>query len=83
MLLERNSGINYYNTIKAGQIIQIPNAYGSKLVLYLDASVMLPIQIDIYDDLGLFGSYFYNDLVINKPFAWDEFNATFKEYGFR
>jgi outer membrane lipoprotein-sorting protein len=82
MILEKNN-IDYFTDVKAGQNILIPTIYGSQMVLYLDKSIMLPVQIDVFDDKGLYGSYFYKNLKINKEFAWNEFTTTFKDYHFR
>ena len=83
MIMDKNPTIDYYDDVKSGQIIQIPTSYAKKMVLYLDKEIMLPVQIDIFDDKGLYGAYSYNKLIINKQFAWDEFNTTFKDYHFR
>ncbi len=83
MILELNPDIDYYDDVKPGQLIQIPTVYAKRMVLYLDKNLMLPIQIDIYDDKGLYAGYSYINLVINPAFAWNEFNTTFKDYHFR
>lgn len=83
MMLENNPTIHYYGHVKPGQLIKIPNSYAQKMILYLDKDILMPVQIDIYDNKGLYGSYSYNNLTINKQFAWDEFNTTFKSYHFR
>jgi hypothetical protein len=83
MILELNPHIDFYNDVKPGQEIKIPNVYAKRMVLYLDKDLMLPIQIDIYDDKGLYAGYSYINLIINPAFAWNEFNTTFKDYHFR
>ncbi len=83
MILENNPKIENYNDVKPGQVIKIPNSYASKMVLYLDKSILMPVQIDIFDNKGLYGSYSYNNLQINKQFEWDEFSPTNKNYHFR
>jgi hypothetical protein len=83
MILELNPEIDYYNDVKPGQVIKIPSVYAKRMILYLDKKLMLPIQIDIYDDKGLYAGYSYLNLVINPTFAWNEFNTTFKGYHFR
>jgi hypothetical protein len=83
MILELNPGIDYYNDVKPGQEIQIPTVYAKRMVLYLDKILMLPIQIDIFDDKGLYAGYSYINLIVNPTFAWNEFNTTFKDYHFR
>lgn len=83
MILENNPKIENYNDVKPGQVIKIPNSYASKMVLYLDKTILMPVQIDIFDNKGLYGSYSYNNLQINKQFDWDEFSPTNKNYHFR
>ena len=83
MILELNPDLNYYDDVKPGQVILIPNVYAKQMVLYLDKVLMLPIQIDIYDDKGYYAGYAYKNLTINPSFAWNEFNTTFKDYHFR
>ncbi len=83
MMLELNPGIKDYYDVKPGQAIKIPNMYAKSLVLYIDINLLLPIQIDIYDDKGLYAAYSYKNLLINKEFAWNEFNTIFKDYHFR
>jgi len=83
LLLEKNPKIKYYDKVKPGQIILVPSAYAKRMVLYLDKELLLPIQIEIYDDKGLYSSYSYKKLIVNQEFAWNEFNTIFKEYHFR
>jgi outer membrane lipoprotein-sorting protein len=83
MLLEINLDIDYYDDVKPGQVIHIPNMYAKSITLFLDKQMLLPVLIDIYDDKGLYASYAYQNVVINEKFAWDEFNATFRDYHFK
>lgn len=83
MILEKNPDIDYYDDVTSGQVINIPNVYAKQMVLYLDRELMLPVEIELFDDKGLYAVYSYNNLVINQPFAWDEFNSTYKGYHFR
>lgn len=83
MMLELNPNIKDYYDVKPGQKIKIPNMYAKSLVLFIDKNLLLPIQINISDDKGLYAAYSYNNLLINKEFAWNEFSTIFKEYHFR
>ncbi|HOT15827.1 MAG TPA: DUF1571 domain-containing protein [Bacteroidales bacterium] len=82
-ILELNPEIDDYTDVKPGQIINIPNTYAKSLDLFIDETIMLPVLIDIYDENGQYGSYGYKNLVINKPFAADEFSITYKDYHFK
>ena len=82
-ILELNPEIDDFWDIKPGQVINIPSVYGKSVSLYIDVENMLPVQIDIYDEKGLYGSYGYKNLIINVPFEHDEFSAKYKGYHFR
>lgn len=82
-ILELNPKIDDYLDVLPGQIINIPSAYAKNMSLYIDLENMLPVQIDINDEKGLYGSYGYKNLIINVPFDHDEFSAIYKGYHFR
>jgi hypothetical protein len=82
-ILELNPDIDDFWDVKPGQTINIPTVYGKSVSLYIDVENMLPVQIDIYDEKGLYGSYGYKNLIINVPFEHDEFSAKYKGYHFR
>ena len=83
MILEKNPKIDDYLDVVTGQVINIPTMYGKQLVLFLDKDLLLPVEIDIFDDLGLYATYMYKNLKINKQFAWNEFSPTYNGYHFR
>ena len=83
MLLEINSDkVNNYHDTKAGQVIKVPNVYGSKLILYIDKELLVPRVIKVYDDKGLFESYEYHDLEVNPKIPEEEFTKEYKGYRF-
>ena len=83
MLLELNEKkVSHYGDVKAGQTIQIPNVYGSKMILYIDKELLVPRVIKVYDSKGLFESYEYHDLQVNPKIAEEEFTKYYKGYGF-
>ena len=51
-------------------------------MLFIDEKLFLPVSISLFDDVGLFESYDYLNIEINKPFAADEFKKDNKNYGF-
>jgi hypothetical protein len=81
MLLEINGAKNYYD-LKPGQKIKIPNMYGSKMILYIDNELLVPLVIKVFDEKGLFESYEYHDLEVNPKIADEEFTKEYKGYGF-
>jgi outer membrane lipoprotein-sorting protein len=73
---------SYFGAIKEGKKLLIPTPYANKAIVYIDKRSALPLSIKIYDDEGLFESYEFYNVVVNKPFAQDEFLKSYKEYGF-
>ncbi|MCE3279819.1 MAG: hypothetical protein K0S44_2010 [Bacteroidetes bacterium] len=73
---------SYFGTIKQGKKLLIPTPYANKAILYIDKKSAIPLSIKIYDDEGLFESYDFTHVIINKPFAENEFSKSFKGYGF-
>ncbi|MCS6981895.1 MAG: DUF1571 domain-containing protein [Flavobacteriales bacterium] len=81
MILERNK-LPFYNSVKPGQKIEIPNMFAKKVVLYIDKINLLPIFQQVYDDQGLFEEYHYKNLIINPSFTSKDFDKNNPEYHF-
>jgi hypothetical protein len=81
-ILELNPNISYYDDVKPGDIITIPNYYSKSIILYIDTKTYLPYLIKVYDDKGLYESYKLEDLKINVNFNKNEFNEDYINYGF-
>lgn len=83
LILERNTKFkDYFDILKKGQIIKIPNSYCKSVVLYIDKLYYLPISVKIIDDKGLFEEYNYHFLQVNPKFEEGEFTRTYKDYHF-
>lgn len=83
MILEKNPKFkDYFDVLKKGQVIKIPNWYCRSVVLYIDKLYFLPISIKVLDDKGLFEEYNYHFLQVNPTFEKDEFTKTYKGYNF-
>jgi outer membrane lipoprotein-sorting protein len=82
MVLENNPHLSWYNDVKEGQIIQVPDAYAKLTVLLIDKEYLLPVFNKIYDDKGLFETYEYHNLIINSPILPEEFSRDYKDYNF-
>lgn len=72
-----------YGTVKAGKVIQIPNAYAQKCVFYIDKQNHLPIVQLLYDDKGLYEKFEYRKMQINPKFAANEWTTECSSYGFK
>jgi hypothetical protein len=82
MVLENNPQASSYTDVKAGQIIQVPDAYAKLTLLLIDKEYMLPVNNKVFDDKGLYETYEYHDLRINTPIAPEEFTRDYKDYNF-
>lgn len=82
LVLENNPKLSWYNDVKEGQIIQIPNAYAKMTLLMIDKELFLPVSNKVYDDKGIFEMYDYTNLQVNSTIAPEEFTKNFSEYNF-
>lgn len=81
MILEKNK-LSNYTSLKAGQIIKIPNIYAKKVIFYVDKINLMPIYQEVHDDQGLFEQYEYNGLIVNPVMAADDFSKDNPQYNF-
>lgn len=83
MILEVNPKFNdYFDILKKGQTIKVPNAYAKLVTLYIDQLYFLPISIKILDDKGLYEQYDYHFLQVNPKIDDAEFTKQYKDYKF-
>ncbi len=82
MVRTKNDLYNDYGYLKKGSHIKIPSFYCKKGYFYIDEKTLMPVSIAIYDEVGLFETYDYMDLELNKSIPAAEFTRSFKSYGF-
>ena len=82
MVRTKNDLYNDYSYLKIGSKVKIPNFYCKKAIFYVDEKTMLPISISIFDEVGLFESYDFTELEVNKTIPATEFTRNFKDYDF-
>lgn len=83
MIVELNPKFkDYFDFLKKGQVIKVPNWYAKNVIMYIDQLYFLPIGVKVYDDKSLFEEYNYFFLQVNPTFEKDEFTKNFKGYGF-
>lgn len=83
MIVELNPKFkDYFDILKKGQVIKVPNWYAKNVTIYIDQLYFLPIGVKVYDDKGLFEEYNYFFLQVNPTFEKDEFTKDFKGYKF-
>jgi len=81
MIIEHND-LKDYDDVSEGQVIEIPNAYSPKLMLYVDKVRNIPMMMKVYDDKGLYEHYEYTGVKVNAKFKDEEFSKDYEEYGF-
>jgi outer membrane lipoprotein-sorting protein len=82
ILIEMNDEVDDYDDVKAGQIIQIPNVYAKKNIIYIDKKLHLPVRMEMFDDDGFFERYELSNIRVNPIIPQDEFSASYKDYGY-
>lgn len=83
MILEKNPKFkDYFDILKKGEVIKIPNWYARTVTMYIDQLYFLPISMKVNDEKGLFEEYNYYFLQVNPKFEEGEFTKTYKDYGF-
>ena len=82
LLRYKNDLLNDFSYIRKGTVLKVPTLYCKKAVLYIDEKLMLPVSISLYDDAGLFESYDFTVLELNKPIAPEEFTRNYRDYHF-
>lgn len=65
LILELNNHIDFYDDVKAGDIIKIPNSYAKQVKVVFDFETFLIRDIFVYDHKGLFEEYHYRDIKKN------------------
>lgn len=83
MIVELNPKLkDYFDPLKKGQVVKVPNWYAKHVIMYIDQLYFLPIGVKVYDDKSLFEEYNYFFLQVNPKFEDDEFTREYKDYKF-
>ena len=80
-LLELNN-LKSFDSVKAGQVIKVPNSMCKKIEMYIDKENYLPLYQKMWDDKGLMATYEYTNLKINPTFKAEEFTEDYEGYKF-
>lgn len=79
---ELNGFTSFDAVIKKGAVIKLPSHLGNKVLIYVNKATYIPVMQQLYDEVGLYEEYNYDDLIVNPAFAADEFSENFKDYDF-
>jgi len=79
----KNPKLNdYFDILKKGRVLKVPNTYAKDVTLYIDRLYYLPIGIKVSDDKKLFEQYDYFYLQENLKIHDTEFTTGYKDYKF-
>lgn len=78
----KNNLYSEFGTLKPGTQLKVPLYYCKKAVFYLDEKTMLPVNVSVFDDIGLLENYDFADVIVNKPIDPKEFTEDYKDYHF-
>jgi len=78
-IMERND-LSIDSKLTEGQVVQVPNAYGRRVIVVVDAKTYLPASVTVYDDRGLYEKYAFLNTVVNQPIPLTEFSKDYKGY---
>jgi hypothetical protein len=78
-IVERND-LSIDSKLTEGQVLQVPNAYGRRVIVVVDAKTYLPASVTVYDDRGLYEKYSFLNTVANQPIPLAEFSKDYKGY---
>jgi hypothetical protein len=78
-IVERND-LSIDSKLTEGQVLQVPNSYGRRVIVVVDAKTYLPASVTVYDDRGLYEKYSFMNVVANQPIPLAEFSKDYKGY---
>lgn len=78
-IVERNN-LSIDSKLTEGQVLQVPNAYGRRVLVVVNAKTYLPASVTVYDERGLYEKYSFLDVVANQPIPAAEFSKDYKGY---
>jgi hypothetical protein len=78
-ITERNN-LSVDSKLTEGQVLQVPNAYGRRVLVVVNAKTYLPASVTVYDERGLYEKYNFLDVVANQPIPAAEFSKDYKGY---
>jgi hypothetical protein len=78
-ILERND-LAIDSKLTEGRILQVPNSYGRRIILTINAKTYLPISVTVHDDRGLYEKYTFLNVIPNQPISAAEFTRDYHGY---
>jgi hypothetical protein len=82
LILNANHLSSYEDELKVGQILSIPNVYGKCTLVTIRKEDNLPLEVTIYDNLGLLEEYSFTNVQVNSTISDVEFTSKYSDYHF-
>jgi outer membrane lipoprotein-sorting protein len=81
MIKEKNK-LRGYESVRAGQVIQIPSDYSKTGTFYIDINTSLPILFEVSDELGVYEHYEFYNVKVNPALPANTFDPKNPSYNF-
>lgn len=81
-LIAEKNGMSVNSKVKAGKVLQVPNAYAKTSTLFVDKSNKMTIYQELKDEKGVFERYDYLNLKVNPSLPENTWSADNPDYGF-
>jgi hypothetical protein len=78
-IMEHNN-LSVDSKLTEGQLLQVPNSYGRRVIVVVDAATYLPSSVTAFDDKGLYEKYSFFNVIPNQPIPLTEFSKDYKGY---
>ena len=82
MISEKNDREDISKVLTPGTELLIPSDYARKITMYIDQKRNIPLMIRVYDDIGIFESYEFENIEVNPRLSVEALNAKFVGYRF-
>lgn len=80
-IMERNK-LSINEELPEGKTLQVPNAYGRRVILCIDPKTYLPMAVQVNDERGMYERFEFSNVVANQPIPLAEFTKGYKGYKF-
>lgn len=78
-IMERNK-LSVNEALPEGKALEVPNAYGRRVVLCIDPKTYLPMAVQVNDERGMYEKFEFSSVVANQPIPLAEFAKGYKGY---
>jgi outer membrane lipoprotein-sorting protein len=81
-IIEINDEVDGFEDLEKGQIIKVPTLYANRVELILRKHDLIPIEVRIFDENGLYSEYVYTHFNTNPVITAETFKSDNPAYTF-